>query len=293
MIKRYIQITKPGIICGNVISVIGGFLLASQGDIQYLLLLSTIIGVAFIIASSCVYNNYIDRDIDQKTERTKNRVLVRGLISAQHSLFYAAILGFTGAAILYFSVNLLAMSLAVLGFCIYVGLYSLYMKRNSIYGTLVGSLSGAMPPSIGYVAVSGHLEPIVFILLLIFSLWQIPHSYAIAIFRFKDYQKANIPVLPVVLGILKTKNHIIGYMIAFIFATLLLTLLGYAGYKYLVIVSAVNMWWLSIALSGYNTQNNEVWARKLFFVSIVVITTISVMISIDGVPIPIPTCYLS
>ncbi len=85
-----------------------------------------------------------------------------------------------------------------MGFVVYVGVYSLYMKRHSVYGTLIGSLSGAAPPVIGYCAVTGDFDSGAAILLAIFSLWQMPHSYAIAIFRFKDYQAANIPVLPVV-----------------------------------------------------------------------------------------------
>lgn len=111
-----------------------------------------------------------------------------------------------------------------MGFVVYVGVYSLYMKRHSVYGTLIGSLSGAAPPVIGYCAVTGDFDSGAAILLAIFSLWQMPHSYAIAIFRFKDYQAANIPVLPVVKGISVAKNHITLYIIAFAVATLMLTL---------------------------------------------------------------------
>ncbi|VFP80135.1 heme o synthase [Candidatus Erwinia haradaeae] len=281
MIKPYIQIIKPGIICGNLIPLTGGFVLACQGDINYNLLFSTIIGVAFVIASSCICNNYIDRDIDKKTKRTQNRALVKGTISPKWSLFYASILGSTGIIILYFYVNLLAMLVAIIGFIIYVCIYSLYMKRSSIHGTLIGSLSGATPPIIGYLSVTNHVEPIVLILLIIFSLWQMPHSYAIAIFRLKDYKSAHIPVLPVIKGVLITKNHIVWYIVAFTFATILLTIFGYTGYQYLLIMLATNIWWLKIALSGYKNKNDQVWSRKLFFVSIIIIIIISIMMSID------------
>ncbi len=206
MIKQYLQVTKPGIIFGNLISVIGGFLLASKGDIDYPLFLSTLLGVSLVVASGCVFNNYIDRDIDKIMERTKNRVLVKGLIDPKVSLIYASVLGIAGMLLLYVAANALAMMLAVIGFVIYVGVYSLYMKRKSVYGTLIGSLSGAAPPVIGYCAVTGQFDTGALILLLIFSLWQMPHSYAIAIFRFKDYQAANIPVLPVIKGISVTKT---------------------------------------------------------------------------------------
>lgn len=282
MIKQYLQVTKPGIIFGNLISVVGGFLLASRGSIDYPLFCVALIGVSLVVASGCVFNNVIDRDIDGKMERTRNRVLVKGLIPIKISLVYATVLGIVGLALLYFGANPLAMWLAVMGFVVYVGIYSLYMKRNSVYGTLIGSLSGAAPPVIGYCAVTGQFDTGALILLAIFSLWQMPHSYAIAIFRLKDYQKANIPVLPVVKGIAVAKNHITLYIIAFMGATLMLSVGGYAGYKYLVVAAAVSLWWLGMAISGYKTSNNDlVWARKLFVFSIVAITALSVMMSID------------
>lgn len=281
---KYLQVTKPGIIFGNLISVIGGFLLAAQGRIDYPLFLSTLLGVSLVVASGCVFNNVIDRDIDKKMERTKNRVLVRGLISLKVTLAYAALLGIAGFALLYVAANPLAMWLAVIGFIVYVGVYSLYMKRHSVYGTLIGSLSGAAPPVIGYCAVSNQFDAGALILLLIFSLWQMPHSYAIAIFRFKDYQAANIPVLPVVKGISVAKNHITLYILAFMIATLMLSLGGYAGYKYLVVAAAVSVWWLGMALSGYKNANDDrVWAKKLFIFSIVAITSLSVMMSVDSI----------
>ncbi|MGK4329020.1 heme o synthase [Lonsdalea quercina] len=284
MIKQYLQVTKPGIIFGNLISVIGGFLLAANGSIDYPLFIATLFGVSLVVASGCVFNNVIDRDIDKKMERTKNRVLVKGLISLKVTLAYAALLGIAGFALLYVAANPLAMWLAVIGFVVYVGVYSLYMKRHSVYGTLIGSLSGAAPPVIGYCAVSNQFDAGALILLLIFSLWQMPHSYAIAIFRFKDYQAANIPVLPVVKGISVAKHHITLYILAFMIATLMLSLGGYAGYKYLVVAAAVSLWWLGMALSGYKNLNDDrLWAKKLFVFSIVAITSLSVMMSIDSI----------
>lgn len=246
-----------------------------------ILFLATLVGVSLVVASGCVFNNYIDRDIDKKMERTKNRVLVKGLIAPNVTLVYATALGIAGFALLYTAANPLAMWLAVMGFVVYVGVYSLYMKRHSVYGTLIGSLSGAAPPVIGYCAVTNEFDMGALILLAIFSLWQMPHSYAIAIFRFKDYQAANIPVLPVVKGISVAKNHITVYILAFMIATLMLTLSGYAGYKYLVVAAAVSVWWLGMALRGYKTENDSIWARKLFVFSIVAITSLSVMMSID------------
>ena len=284
MFKQYLQVTKPGIIFGNLISVIGGFLLASKGSIDYPLFVATLLGVSLVVASGCVFNNYIDRDIDRIMERTKNRPLVKGLIDPKVSLIYATVLGIAGMLLLLVAANALAMLLAVIGFIVYVGVYSLYMKRKSVYGTLIGSLSGAAPPVIGYCAVTNEFDTGALILLLIFSLWQMPHSYAIAIFRFKDYKAANIPVLPVIKGISVAKTHIFLYILAFMVATLMLAISGYAGYQYLIVGAAVSLWWLGMAISGFKTENDDrVWARKLFIFSIVAITSLSVMMSVDPI----------
>lgn len=284
MFKQYLQVTKPGIIFGNLISVIGGFLLASKGTIDYPLFIATLLGVSLVVASGCVFNNYIDRDIDRIMERTKNRPLVKGLIDPKVSLIYATALGFAGMLLLLVAANALAMLLAVIGFVVYVGVYSLYMKRKSVYGTLIGSLSGAAPPVIGYCAVTNEFDTGALILLLIFSLWQMPHSYAIAIFRFKDYKAANIPVLPVIKGISVAKTHIFLYILAFMVATLMLAISGYAGYKYLIVGAAVSLWWLGMAISGFKTENDDrVWARKLFVFSIIAITSLSIMMSVDPI----------
>lgn len=287
MFKQYLQVTKPGIIFGNLISVIGGFLLASKGTIDYPLFIATLLGVSLVVASGCVFNNYIDRDIDRIMERTKNRPLVKGLIDPKVSLIYATALGIAGMLLLLVAANALAMLLAVIGFVVYVGVYSLYMKRKSVYGTLIGSLSGAAPPVIGYCAVTNEFDTGALILLLIFSLWQMPHSYAIAIFRFKDYKAANIPVLPVIKGISVAKTHIFLYILAFMVATLMLAISGYAGYKYLIVGAAVSLWWLGMAISGFKTENDDrVWARKLFVFSIIAITSLSIMMSVDPIVSP-------
>lgn len=286
LLKQYLNLAKPGIVFGNLISVTGGFFLASRGDANLALYFATALGVSLVIASGCVFNNYIDRDIDQKMERTRNRVLAQGLVSPAHAIVYAFALGVAGVAVLYAATNTLAVMLVLMGFVVYVGLYSLWLKRGSVYGTLVGSLSGAAPPVVGYCAVSNEFDAGAAILLLIFSLWQMPHSYAIAIFRFNDYQAANIPVLPVIKGISAAKRQIVLYIAAFVVATLMLTLSGYAGYSYFVVAALSGAYWLWMGVSGYKAADDRVWARKLFTFSIISITMLSVMMSVDFISSP-------
>lgn len=279
-IKPYLQVTKPGIVMGNLVSVAGGFFLATRGPVNGWLLLATLVGVGLIIASGCVFNNYIDRDIDRKMVRTQNRPLVLGLIPVPVALAYAAALLVAGVAVLALATNMLSVGLVLAGFAIYVGAYSLYLKRNSVYGTLVGSFSGAVPPVVGYCAVSNQFDLAALILLLMFSLWQMPHSYAIAIFRFQDYQAAQIPVLPLRRGIEVARRHILAYIIVFTLVASLLSVLHYAGVAYGVVVVGLGAWWFWEALAANYRTQPERWARKVFTLSILIITLLSVMMSI-------------
>ncbi|BES69070.1 heme o synthase [Marinobacter nanhaiticus D15-8W] len=282
VLRQFLALTKPGIIFGNTISVMGGFFLAAQGAFDPALFLVTLLGLGLVIASGCAFNNVIDRDIDALMERTRNRPLVQGTITPATTLGFASVLGLAGFALLLIGTNLLTTGLAAFGFFVYVVLYSLWTKRTSVYGTLVGSLSGAVPPVVGYCAVTGQFDTGALTLLIIFCLWQMPHSYAIAIFRFRDYQAAGIPVLPVVKGLKTAKNHIVGYTIAFIAAALSLSLAGYAGAGYFVVALGMGLYWLYLGFQGYQARDEVRWARKNFGFSILTITVLSVMMSVSS-----------
>lgn len=282
MFKRYLQVTKPGIIMGNLISVAGGFLLASRGEIDWILMLATVIGLSLVVASGCAINNYVDRDIDAKMQRTRNRVTVNGEMSGKAAFFHGVVLGVVGFALLAYFTNWVAVAFAVFGYVVYVGLYTLYFKRKSVYGTFVGSLSGAVPPVVGYCAAAGQFDAGAAILLAMFCIWQMPHSYAIAIFRYKDYEAAGIPVLPVSQGIAKAKRHIILHIAAFAVVASLLPLAGYVGIGFMVVALATSLWWLAMALRGYRPGIDvNGWARQVFFFSIITVTALSVTMALD------------
>src|SRR3990167_2929530 len=139
-------------------------------------------------------------------QRTKNRVLVTGLLSPQTAIVYGLLLGIIGLFLLFFQVNCLAGAVAAFGLFIYVIVYSLYAKRYSHAGTLIGAIAGAAPPVIGYCAATKGLFDIAAVIVFsILFFWQIPHSYAIAIYRLRDYSAASIPILPVRKNIYLTK----------------------------------------------------------------------------------------
>lgn len=280
--RDLLALTKPGIIGGNLIATVGGYFLAAQGAFDWVTFTSVIVGIALIIASGCACNNVIDRDIDAVMARTRHRPLAKGRISITQALGISALLGVAGVVCLALGTNGLAVALAVIGWGVYVGVYSLYMKRHSEYGTLVGSLSGAMPPVVGYCAVTGQFDSGALMLLIIFCLWQMPHSYAIAIFRYADYQRASIPVLPVVHGIKRAKHHILGYIIAFIPASLALVLASQAGTGYLLVALAMGGYWLYLALCGFRLEDDVRWAKKIFGVSILTITAMSLVMVLEA-----------
>jgi protoheme IX farnesyltransferase len=272
--------TKPGIILGNLFTVAAGFLLASKGNVDILLFFATLMGIIFIIASACVFNNYIDRKVDAKMERTKNRPLAAGLISAQNAILFATLLLLIGNWILFAYTNVLTLSIADFGFFVYVVLYSLW-KCRTIYGTAIGSIAGAVPPVIGYCAVSNRLDAGALILFAIMVLWQMPHFFSIAIYHFDDYRAAKIPVLPIERGMLRTKIHMVIYIACFIFAAFLLTFFNFTGFAYLTVITCIGLCWLALCLKGFNAQNEKIWGRDMFRLSLVAIGAFCIMIPLN------------
>ncbi|NNM44057.1 MAG: protoheme IX farnesyltransferase [Chlamydiae bacterium] len=282
MIKTYLSLTKPGIIFGNAITAAAGFALASKGHFNFGLFLATLVGISLIIGSACVFNNYIDRIADEKMTRTKNRALATGLVSIRSAILFGISLGVLGTFTLSFYTNLLTVLVATAGFFVYVVLYS-NLKYRSIYGTIIGSIAGAVPPVVGYCAVSNIFDTGAFILFLLISLWQMPHFFAIAMYRFDDYAAASIPVLPIVKGMHTTKVHMLLYVIAFTLTTLMLTVFGYTGYAYLTITGLVCLTWLILCIKGFTIGDDKLWAKSMFRFSLIVVMALSAMIAVDVV----------
>jgi protoheme IX farnesyltransferase len=269
--KTYYHLTKPGIIYGNLLTTAAGFFLASKYGISFLTFFAVMLGTACIIASACVCNNYMDREIDAKMERTKKRALVIGKISVKNAFVFAGIL-----------TNLLTLFIGLIGFVDYVFLYGI-SKRRSIHGTLVGGISGAAPIVAGYTAVTNSVDVGTLLLFLILMFWQMPHFYAIAIYRIKDYASASIPVFPVKKGIALTKVHMFLYLLGFIISTLLLPLSGLTGYVYLFVMIILNGYWLWKGIEGFGKLNDALWARKMFSISLLCLTVFSLLLI--GTPI--------
>jgi protoheme IX farnesyltransferase len=258
-----------------------GFLLASKWHIDFGLLLALLAGTSLIIASACVFNNYIDRGIDAKMARTKKRALVSGEISGPSSIIYAFILGVLGFFILTFT-NALTVYVGLAAFFSYVVLYGI-AKRHSVHGTLVGTVPGAASLVAGYTSVTNQLDPGALLLFLTMVAWQMPHFYSIAMYRFHDYKAAGIPVLPVIKGMKRTKLEILVYTFAFVISVVLLSVFGYTGLTFLVIMATLGLYWLWRGVQGLDTENDNKWGKQMFRFSLVVLLSLSFMLSVGSV----------
>lgn len=276
----YYLLTKPKIVVGNLVTLVAGFLLASNGVLDFQLFLATFVGLALIMASACVVNNYIDRNLDKKMKRTQNRALVSGLISHRNALSFAILIGILGNLILWVFTNPLTVLIAGVGYFVYVVLYSLW-KSHTVYATAIGSVSGAIPPIVGYCAVSNQFDAGALIFFLMMVLWQMPHFFAIAVYRLDDYSAAGIPVMPVIKGMQKTKARMILYIIAFIAAAASLTFFNYTGYVYLTTVVTLSLAWLALGFKGFSAKDDQVWGRQMFQLSLVLIMAMCVIIPLD------------
>lgn len=280
MFTTFYKLTKPGIVYGNALSAIAGFLLAAKGHPNFATFITMLIGISFIIASACVVNNYIDRGIDAKMKRTQKRALVTGQVKVWQALVFAAIL-FSISTICLASINLLALGLAYLGFFFYVVMYGIW-KRRSPFGTVVGSVSGAMPIVVGYCAVTNNFDLGAWLLFFAMVCWQMPHFYAVAIYRSDDYKSAGIPVLSLVKGKRITRYYSLVYISAYIIVTSLLTVFGYATYAYLLVMLSLGGYWLWRGLNGFSKADEDRWAQNMFGHSLTVLLGFCVMLSINA-----------
>lgn len=282
-LKRYVSLTKPGVLFGNVITGVAGFCLASAWLRRFDagLFLAAISGMTLIIASACALNNVLDQDIDRIMARTKKRAVASGAVPARRALIFSIILGMTGVAVLALWTSWLVVAIGIAGFVVYVWLYGALAKRRSIHGTLVGSISGAAPILAGYVAASGRLDIAALLVFLALFFWQFPEFFSIAIYRREEYRAAGVPVITVKKSVTYTKYRIFAYAVLFLASALLLTLFHYTGYTYAAIMTLAGGYWVVIGFNGFKPGiDNDRWARKMFHASLNILLLYSLLIAV-------------
>lgn len=281
-INAYYQLTKPGVLYGNVITAVAGYFFGAQGHFDLILFIAILLGSTFVIASACVLNNYLDQDIDAKMTRTKKRPLIQGAISGRGAVIFCIVLVIAGLFVLYVYTNLLTTLLGILGFIVYVVLYGMLSKRLSIHGTLVGSISGAIPILMGYTATTNRIDAGALFVFAVLFFWQLPEFYSISIYRLKEYKAAHIPVMSVIRGVRSTTIQIFIYTLLCVIASLLMTFYAGASYSYFFVMLLVGIYWIWLGSKGLTTKDADAWSRKMFHTSLIFLLVFCFMISIEN-----------
>lgn len=279
---QYWKVMKPGIIKGNLITAIGGYFYATNGHLDTHTLMGVILGIIGIVGGACVLNNIIDRDIDAKMERTRTRAMVTGDISIPVGFVFGIFLIGMGLAILWMYTNPITAYLGGFGVFVYVCVYSVWTKRQSVHGTAVGSIAGSVPLVVGYVAVSGVIDIRAVFLFIIFAVWQMPHSYGIALRRFDDYKNADIQVLPVAQGIKATHISVVIHTTVFFLLIFGFTIVGMLHWMPAMVCLALGLWWVYTAVFQFATLANDMWGKKIFLQSIVISMVFSLSLGLNG-----------
>lgn len=287
----FIKLAKPGIIVSNSIAAFGGFWIAFVGSEKpltglafFMTMITAMLGTAFVMASGTVYNNYFDRHMDAKMKRTRSRASVTGKMPPALILTYGSVLGIAGLAMLY-SLNPLPAILGLAAFIFYAIIYTVWVKRASVWSTFVGSFPGAAPPLMGYCAITGEISVTAIMLYAIMFLWQPPHFWAIGIRRKEEYRAAGVPLLPVVKGNHVTKVKMIQYIAVLVPVTLLFPFslgTGHISPFYFLTALVLGGIWIKKSMQGFKTDDDVKWAKDMFVYSLIYFCLLFFVMMIDS-----------
>lgn len=286
VIQSYYQLTKPRIIPLLLITTAGSMWIAAKGQVDPLLLLVTLAGGTFAAGAAQTLNCIYDRDIDYEMERTRHRPLPSGKIQPRDALIFAIALATISFTLLAVFVNLLSAVLAMSGIVFYMGLYTHLLKRHTAQNIVIGGAAGAIPPLVGWAAVTGTLGWSAWLIFAIVFLWTPPHFWALALMIRDDYAKVGVPMLPVVAGNVATTRQIWLYTLILIPATLLLVYpLNVTGVVYAGVALVLGSIFVKKAWDLLQNPDDRQIARSLFFYSILYMMLLCAGMVIDSLPI--------
>lgn len=279
-------LVKSIVLIANVLPVVAGFWLALHfTDTSFLevwdVFVLTMIGSLFIVAGALILNNWFEVDLDTNMARTQRRPTVTGNIPMK-VIFNLGIIASILGIIFMLMVNLEAAIYAFLGWFTYVVLYTFWSKRKYTLNTVIGSISGGFTPLIGWAAIDSayHIVPLMLFILLF--VWQIPHTFVIAMRRHDEYKAAGVPMLPVVAGFAVTKRQIAIYILALLPIPMFLASLGM---PFVIAATLLNVVWLIYALRGFFVKDDIEWANKMFYFSLTYLSIMFILMIIATLPI--------
>ncbi|MEH7491448.1 heme o synthase [Neobacillus niacini] len=281
LIKDIKALLKAGVLVANVLPVFSGFWLAlhfsNKSFVDYWeLFLLTIVGSTLVMGGALILNNWYDVDIDTIMERTKNRPTVTGNIPLNIVLIMGISFTIIGFVLLLFT-TVEAAIYGFVGWFTYVFLYTMWSKRRYTFNTIIGSVSGAVTPLIGWTAMESGFQLIPIILFLILFIFQMPHTFAIAMKKCKEYRAAGVAMLPVVRGFAVTKVQIVVYVVCLLPLPFFLAPLGTI---FIVLATILNLGWLAVSIRGFFAKNDLKWAHAIFLYSVNYITILFLLMVI-------------
>ena len=265
--KHYLELTKPGVQALLFVSCITGMLIASDFYPPIEVFIAGLMGISLLAASSAVINHIFDVRLDSLMERTSSRPIVKGYISRRQAIVFSVALFVLGSFLLLYFTNPLTWILTALTFIFYGFIYTKYLKFMTSQNIVIGGLAGAMPPLLGWTAVSNSIDPNALLLVLIILVWTPPHFWSLAIHKVEDYKEAGVPMLPVQKGIPFTKQHILLYTVLLMAVSLLPFSVGMFGLIYLCSASFLGLVFLYYVITLYRDDENKK-AMPTFFYSI-------------------------
>ena len=280
ILREFIVLTKPRVNLLIMFTAIVGMLLAHQSTLDYELILFASIGIGLAASAAAIINHVVDQRIDSIMDRTKSRPLVNGSIKPLHAIYFALFLSITSITMLYLLVNALTALLTFLSIIIYSVIYSVYLKNLTSQNIVIGGIAGAMPPLLGWTSITNQIEPFPLVLFLIIFLWTPPHFWALAVYKYEDYKKADIPMLPVTHGRDFARLHIFLYSILLFCITLFPYILGLSGFIYLTGVVLIG---LKFTVDAYSlmVSKSAAEAIALFKYSITYLAVLFALLLLD------------
>jgi len=278
--SEFLQLTKPRVVSLIVFTAVIGMFLASPGMVPLQPLLAGTLGIGLVAGAAAAVNCLVEQKIDALMARTRARPLPRGQVSSLQTLLFAGAVGGIGLAVLYNWVNALTMWLTLATFVGYAIVYTVILKPMTPQNIVIGGASGAMPPILGWAAVSGEVSADALVLFLIIFAWTPPHFWSLALYRKREYARAGVPMLPVTHGDKFTRLHVLLYTVILTACTLLPFATRMSGTIYVVTAIALDVLFLYYAVQIYAAYSDRL-AQRTFRYSIVYLTVLFAALLID------------
>ncbi len=283
VVQSYVQLTKPRIIPLLLVETAAAMCVAGHGQVDPILLMVTLLTGTLAAASAQTINCVYDRDIDYDMERTRHRPLPSGRIQVRDALVFAAVLAVLSFTLQALVANLLSAALSMVGIAIYVGVYTHWLKRSSPQNIVIGGAAGAIPPLVGWAAVTGNLPLAAWLFFAIVFIWTPPHFWGLAMLIQDDYAKVNVPMMPVVVGDESTARQIWYYTLVLVPLTLMMTYpLGATGAAYAAIALWLGILFLQKAWALLQAPGDRDLAKGLFKFSILYMMLLSAGMVVDS-----------